>query len=230
MPTPAAAIDARRTPWRLARHADDASDGWLGTPAFPGYRAGRIVARLSHLPHLAAGQLMLDVLLLDAAGRTQEAVSGPCTCLSINAPEDERSRFVCVCAELLRHAGNETGRFGAISTAVAMLREQGVDRAVLMSAARLLDLACSETTLVQSLADMLERCLGEEEARLTLAELLARLQRTHVISAPTPVPESADLDELLRLLVQGLGKHRARHVLRMGTDFDLVPAFEMYRV
>jgi hypothetical protein len=102
--------------------------------------------------------------------------------------------------------------------------------AVLMSAARLLDLACSETTVVHSLADMLERCLGEDEARDSVAEVLARLLRTHVISAPMIIPDSAELTDLLHLLVQGLGKHRARHVLRMGTDFDLVPALEMYRV
>ncbi len=229
MRTPAVAADPRRAPWRQTRQRDDASDGWLGTPAFPGYRAGRIVGRLAHLPHLAPGQLYLDVLLLDAAGRTSEAVSGACACLSADASEDERSRFVCVSAELLRHAGNEAGRFSAIAAAVAMLREQGVDRAVLMSAARLLDLACSDATLVHSLADMLERSLGEDEARDSVADVLARLLRTHVIAAPMTLPDDAELPELLHLLIQGVGKHRARHLLRMGTDFDLVPSLEMYR-
>lgn len=225
-----AAADLRPAPWRQARHRDDESDGWLGTPAFPGYRAGRIVARLAHLPDLASGQLYLDVLVLDADGRTSEAVSGACACLSADAPDDERSRFVCISAELLRHAGHETGRFSAIAAAVAMLREQGVGRAVLMSAARLLDLACSETTLVHSLADMLERCLGEDEARHSVADVLTRLLRTHVIALPMTISDSAELHELLHLLIQGVGKHRARHLLRMGTDFDLVPALEMYRV
>jgi hypothetical protein len=32
------------------------------------------------------------------------------------------------------------------------------------------------------------------------------------------------------LLVHGLGKHRVRHVLRMGSDFDLLPQIEMYRL
>lgn len=229
MRTPAVATNPSPAPWRPTRRPDDAADGWLGTPAFPGYRAGRIVARLVPSPRAGDDQLYLDLLLLDAAGRTQEAVSGACTCLSADTSNDERSRFVCIAAELLRHAGNEAGRFGAISAAAAMVREQGVGRAVLMSAARLLDMACSEATLVHSLADMLEHSLGADEARHSTAEVLARLLRTHVISAPLSAPESADLHELLHLLVQGLGKHRARHMLRMGTDFDLVPAPEMYR-
>lgn len=227
MRTPAVTADPHATPWRRQRAHGDELDGWLGTPAFPGYRAGRIVVRLTQLPHQAAGELTLDVLLLDDAGRTSEATSGACTCLGANP--DDRSRFVCIGAELLRHAGNEPGRFGAITAAVAMLREQGVGRAVLMSAARQLDLACSEATLVHSLADMLERCLGEEDARDTVADVLARLLRTHVIAAPLTIPPCADLSELLHLLVQGLGKHRARHVLRMATFFDLVPSLEMVR-
>jgi hypothetical protein len=229
MRNPAVATDPRATPWRPGRARSDEFDGWLGTPAFPGYRAGRIVARLTHLPHQAAGQLTLDVLLLDEAGRTSEATSGACACLGPDSPAEDRARLVCMGAELVRHAGNEPGRFGAITAAVAMLREQGAGRAVLMSAARLLDLACSETTLVHSLADMLERCLGDDDARDTVANVLARLQRNHVIAATMTIPPCADLTDLLHLLVQGLGKHRARHVLRMATDFDLVPALEMVR-
>lgn len=228
MRTTPAAAELVSAPWRNGREPGETSDGWLGTPEHPGYRAGRIVVRLADVPHIAPGHLYLDVLLLDAAGRTQEAASGVCSSLSCSAPNDERSRFVCVSAELLRHAGNEAGRFSAIAAAVGMLREQGVSRSVLMSAARLLDLACSEATLVNSLADVLERCLGQEDARDSVAEVLARLVRTHVIGVPMAVPESANLTDLLHLLVHGLGKHRARHVLRMGTDFDLVPALEMY--
>lgn len=223
---------AAQAPWRGPRHRADDSDGWLGTPEFPGYRAGRIVARLSSLPAIAPRQLYLDVLLLDATGRTCDAVSGVCACLPLEASIDERSRFVCVTAELLRHAGTEDCRFSAIFPALALLRELGVDRAALMSAAKLLDVACGEAALVESLADMLELSLGEDEARHTLAELLARLVRNRVISEPLYVAgntNATSLREQLRLLVRGLGKHRVRHVLRMGTDFDLVPQVEMYR-
>lgn len=227
---PAAVVAAAgATPWRSLRRGAHDLDGWLGTPAFPGYRAGSIVARLSHLPQVAPGQLYLDVLLLDAAGRTRDAVGGACACLAADAPNEQRARFVCVGAELLRHAGTEASRFSAIAAAVAQLRELGVERAALMSAAKLLDVACGEAAVVHSLADMLELSLGEDEARHTLAELLARLVRTRAINEPLPATGATTLHDLLHLLVRGLGKHRVRQVLRMGTEFDLVPQPEMYR-
>jgi hypothetical protein len=230
MRTPAIAAGAGGAPWRSPRHRAHDLDGWLGTPEFPGYRAGRIVARLSSLPAVAPGQLYLDVLLLDSSGRTCDAVSGACASLSVTAPTEMRSRFVCVIAELLRHAGTEDGRFSAISAAVALLRELGVERAALMSAAKLLDVACGEAALVESLADMLELSLGEDEAPHNVAELLERLVRTRVMSEPLVHDDADSLRDLLLLLVRGLGKHRVRHVLRMGTDFDLVPQVTMYRV
>ena len=220
---------SRAVPWHNPKQRASDLDGWLGTPQFPGYRAGRIVTRLSHLAPVAPGQLYLDVLLLDSAGRTCDAVSGACASLPLATPTEARSRFVCVSAELLRHAGHDEGRFGVIAQAVAQLRELGVERAPLMAAAKLLDMACSEESVIQSLTDMLVLSLGEDEAQHTLAEILERLARTRVIAEHLRAPSSAGLHEQLALLMRGLGKHRVRHVLRMGIDFDLVPQVEMYR-
>ena len=215
--------------WRTAPHRSAALDGWMGTPQFPGYRAGSVIVRLSYLPQVAQQQLYLDVLLLDRNGRTCEALSGACSSLGIAASPDARSRFVCLIAELLRHAGDDERRFGAIAPAVAQLRELGVERAPLMAAAKVLDVACSEACVIDSLADMLEHSLGEDDAQRTAAEILDRLVRTRVIHAGGPADGSLALKEQLAALVRGLGKHRIRHVLRMSTMFDLVPQVEMYR-
>ena len=42
------------------------TDGWLGTRELPGYRAGRVVAKLDDLPAIDPDHLYFDLLLLDA--------------------------------------------------------------------------------------------------------------------------------------------------------------------
>ncbi|MFZ2648811.1 MAG: hypothetical protein WA210_01775 [Burkholderiaceae bacterium] len=208
-------------------------DGWTGTPEFPGYRAGRIVTRLSYLPDLSQRLLYLDAIQLDAAGRTLDAMGGTCASLPLTTPNEARSRFVCVSAELLRHAGDDAGCFSAVGRALALLRELGVDRAPLMAAAKLLDAASSDESVIDSLADMLVLSLGEDEALRTLTDNLGRLARTHGALGAGEVwcaTQPADLREQLAILVGAVGRHRARHVLRMETDFDLVPKVEMYSV
>ncbi len=219
--------------WRGPRARPSYFDGWLGTPLFPGYRAGRIVVRLS-LPPQHAPQADLQLLhsewhLLDASGRTCDALYGECACLPVSASIDARSRFVCVSAELLRHAAGDELHFGAVAQGVVQLRERGVERAPLMAAARLLDVASSEESVIESLADMLVLSFGEDEARSTLDTIVARLTRSRHVNPELHADPSASLREQLQLLVQGLGKHRVRHVLRMGSDFDLLPRIEMYR-
>ena len=215
-------------PWHRTLHRASDLDGWLGTPQFPGYRAGHIIARLSYLPLVAADQLYLDVLLLDSAGRIGDAIGGVCASLGVGAAPRARSRFVCVTAELLRHVGTDALRFSAIGQTVAQLREFGVDRGPLMAAAKLLDIVCSEASVVESLLDMLVLSLGEEDAERSVVEIQARLVRNRTISGDHQCDDGCTLREHLALLVRSLGKHRARHILRMGTMFDLVPEVEMY--
>lgn len=215
--------------WRGPRSRPSHLDGWLGTPAFPGYRAGRSVVRLSHQPRTAPNHLYSEWHLLDALGKTSDALQGACICLPLTSSVEARSRFVCVSAELLRHAAADDFQFGGVAQVVAQLRELGVERAPLMAAARLLDVASSEESVIESLADMLVHSFGEDEARSTLDTIVARLVRSRHVGADLHAPASSNLREQLMLLVHGLGKHRVRHVLRMGSDFDLLPQIEMYR-
>lgn len=217
-------------PWRGPRHRPSHLDGWLGTPDFPGYRAGRIVVRLYAPAPVAPGLLYGEALLLDAQGKTCDALRGACACLPLSATIEARSRFVCMSAELLRHAADDVLRFDAMAQVAAQLREQGVGRAPLMAAARLLDVVSSEESVIESLADMLVSSFGEDEARPALDDIVARLIRTRHVNQELRAPMAASLDEQLMLLVHGLGKHRVRHVLRMGSDFDLLPQIEMYRL
>ena len=170
-----------------------------------------------------------DALLLDGDERACDALRGTCVSLPLDAPPELRSGFVCLGAELLRHAFPGASRFGAIELVVSHLCAQGVGRASLMVAARLLDTASGEEAVVDSLTDMLVRSLGAEEARPALDHFVARLVRSRLVNPALRATPEASLPEQLSLLVNGLGKQRARHVLRMGSDFDLVPRIEMYR-
>ena len=216
--------------WHEPRHRPSYLDGWQGTPDFPGYRAGRIVVRLSAPTPVAPGLFHGEALLLDVQGKTCDALRGACACLPLSATIEARSRFVCISAELLCHAADGGLRFGAIAQVVAQLRDQGVGRAPLMAAARLLDVASSEESVIESLTDMLVSSFGEDEARTALDDIVARLIRTRHVNPEMRAPMAASLAEQLLLLVGSLGKHRVRHVLRMGSDFDLLPQIEMYRL
>lgn len=194
-------------------------DGWIGTKDLPGYRAGQVVVKLDSLPGVDAEHLYLDVLLLDASGHTQDNHSGPCSALGHRHTLDDRSHFVRIVAELLRHALEDAPSIASLGQALSFLREHGVDRPRLIAAAQLLDAACDERAVVLSLRSALVLSLGEEDGCLVLRTLLER--------GGASVPPDAELDDLLPQLVRQVGKARARRLLREATDFALVPDAEL---
>src|SRR5450631_4475086 len=138
-------------PWAAVKRP--ATDGWLGTPDFPGYRAGNVVAWLNNLPEVYPEHCYFDVVLLDGSGRLQDSHSGPCYAISRQKPPHERSCFVRVVAELLRHAASEELGFSAMGRALTVIREQGVDTDHIRLAAQLLDDTCSDGAVIASLND-----------------------------------------------------------------------------
>ena len=209
--------DASAPPWRRPDWASD--DGWLGTRELPGYRAGAVIVRLADLPGVDRDHLYLDVLRLGDDGQIDETVSGTCPALPRGQTLDTRSRFVRVVAELLRHASDPRGRLTGLGSAIAMLRERGVEGPQLMATAQQLDAACSEDALAASLSHMLVLSLGEDEALVTLDALLARL---------LPRAQAGNsLHEQVGLLVRRIGRAQARRRLREATDFDLLPTAEL---
>jgi hypothetical protein len=223
------------------------TDGWLGTRELPGYRAGNVVAKLDDLPQVDSRHLYFDLLLLDAAGRTQDNHSGPCYALSRQQSLDERSRFVRVVAELVRHAPSDARGLAAISQVLTFIRERGVEVDRLIAAAQLLDEVCSERAVAESLNHVLELSLGEEEARRTMSDVVVDLAHTSGFApldaeAPSvPGPDSdfdvrlsginnSGLAEQVSYVVRIVGKARARHFLREATDFAMVPKPDMFGV
>ncbi len=204
------------------------TDGWLGTLEFPGYRAGSVIARLDDLPEVDPHHLYFDLLLLDEHGHTQDNHSGPCHALARRQPLDERSRFVRVVAELVRHAPSSARGLTAIHQALTFVRERGVERDRLIVAAQLLDDVCTESAVVASLNDVLTLSLGEEEARRTMSDVVVDLART---SGFAPL-DGIDNDLVLQVsfVVRTVGKTRARHYLRDVTDFEMVPRADMFGV
>ena len=208
---------ARAAPWGAS--GPDAEDGWIGTRELPGYRAGAVVVKLADLPGLASDHLYLDVLRLGDHGRTEDNFSGPCPAMRRDQPLDARSRFVRVVAELLRHAPDSQRGLAGLGTAIALLRDNGIEGPQLAIAAQQLDALCSEDALAASLAHMLVLSLGEDEARATLTALLARL-------LPKVRCDGA-LVEQVGLLVRCIGRAQARRRLREATDFELLPTPEL---
>ncbi len=220
------------------------TDGWLGTLELPGYRAGNVVAKLDDLPAVDPHHLYFDLLLLDARGRIRDHHSGPCRALVRQHPLDDRSRYVRVVAELVRHAPDDERGLSAIGQALSFIRERGVDTDRLVVAADLLDHACSEQAVTASLQQILELSLGEEEARRTMREVVADLARTSGFgdfdAQPQAMPDDFDsrlqsLDESslaaqVSFLVRTIGKTRARRFLRRATDFVMVPRPDMFGV
>lgn len=230
---------------RLSEPRRSPTDGWLGTRELPGYRAGNIVARLGDLPELDPDHLYFDLLLLDAGGRVEDNDSGTCLALARKCSLDERSRFVRVVAELVRHAPGEARGLSAISQALMFIRERGVDADRLIVAAQLLDAACSESAVVASLDHLLGLSLGEEEAPRTMCDVVAELARKSgfaALDADGPPAPAADFDSRVSRInssglavqvsyvVRTVGKTRARHYLRKVTDFELVPKPDMFGV
>jgi hypothetical protein len=223
------------------------TDGWLGTPELPGYRAGNVVARLDDLPEVDPDHLYLDLLLLDAAGHTEDNHSGPCYALARQHSLEERSRFVRVVAELVRHAPSDAAGLTAMGRALTFIRESGVEPSRLIAAAQLLDDVCSEHAVIASLNHVLELTMGEDEARRAMCEVVADLARNSGFgeldadSAGAPT-EAGDFDSRvsdindsglatqLSYIVRTVGKTRARRYLRKATDFEMVPQADLLGV
>jgi hypothetical protein len=212
------------------------TDGWLGTPELPGYRAGNIVAKLDDLPLVDPDHLYFDLLLLDADGELQDSHSGPCRALARGRSIDERSRFVRVVAELVRHVAGDIRGLSMIGKAVGVLSQRGIDNERLVLAAQLFDEACSADVVIASLQHVLELSLGADEAPRVVGEVVARLAGT----APAPADRDAER-EIARINAAGLsaqvayvvarvGKAHARRLLRDAIDFALVPTPELFGV
>lgn len=227
-------------PPRLGSAARPPSDGWLGLRELPGYRAGRVVVRLEDLPAVDPKHLYFDALLLDPGGRTQDFHAGPCVALGRGQSVDERSRFVRIVAELVRHAPGQDGGLTAIGHALSYVRERGVETERLVTAAQLLDNVSSESAVVASLSDMLELSLGIDEAWREMSGVVSRLAGTpgfgaldaRLADAPPANWGGADpvdwingggLTRQLSFIVRTLGKSQARRYLRQVTDFAMVP-------
>ncbi len=228
---------------RLASRHRSPSDGWLGTPELPGYRAGDVVARLADMPTVDPDHLYFNLLLLDCSGQLQDHHSGPCHALSRQQPFDDRSRFVRVVAELVRHAPSADRGLTGIGQALDVVRERGVTQNNLMLAAQLVDDACSEGALVASLTDMLELSFGVEEAQRLMADVLAGLQSgpanpaladLRVAAAGGDGEAKADAMDGLAAqvahLVRVVGKVRSRRHLRETLDFPILPSPELLGV
>ena len=208
-------------------HPSDA-DGWLGTLELPGYRAGNVVAKLDDLPEVDPHHLYFDLLLLDAGGHTQDNHSGPCPALTRAQSLDERSRFVRVVAELVRHASGDTRGLAAFGRVLNFIREGGIGEARLVAAAQMLDEASSEQAVTRSLHHLLELALGADEARRVMSDVAAALARDTGFGALDF--SDTGLGEQVSYVVRTVGKERARHYLRAATDVEMVPKPDMFGV
>ena len=223
------------------------TDGWLGTRELPGYRAGNVIVKLDDLPDVVPDHLYVDLLLLDARGHTEDNHSGPCYALPRQRPLDERSRFVRVVAELVRHAPTDAKGLTAIGRALNFIRERGIEVGRLIAAAQLLDDVCSERVVTASLNQVLELSLGKEEARLAMCDVVGELARTSgfgglypeaaYAQVSTPAFEAclrdindSGLAQQVSYIVRTVGKARARNYLRQVTDFQMVPTADMFGV
>ena len=214
------------------------TDGWLGTRELPGYRAGNVVARLSDLPSVDPEHLYFNLLLLGADGQLQDLYCGPCQSVNRQQTIDDRSRYVRVVAELVRHAPSDDRGLSAIGQALGFVRERGILGDRLLLAAQLLDDASSEAAVAANLLHLLTLSVGADEARREIDSVVADL--TH---SPTAAPQSttgsgqacdrpdahavpaghAGLSAQVAWVVHRLGKDKARRYLREKIDLALVP-------
>lgn len=221
------------------------TDGWLGTRELPAYRAGNVVARLSDLPSVDAEHLYFNLLLLDANGQLQDLHSGPCPSVHRHRTNDDRSRYVRVVAELVRHAPSDDCGLSAIGQALSFVRERGIELDRLMLAAQLLDEASSEAALVANLVHLLSLSLGTDEARREIDAVVAELAGAAVPASQRALASGkaltgtvadnlpaghAGLQAQVAWLVQRLGKAKARRFLRDKIDLALVPAPDLLGV
>jgi hypothetical protein len=222
-------------------------DGWVGPRELPGYRAGNVVARLADLPEVYPDHLYFNLLLLDAGGQLQDDHSGPCYAIGRRQSIDERSRFVRVVAELVRHAPCEDRGLSAIGQALTYIRSVGVDNERAILAAQLLDDVSSEQAVVLSLVDLLEMSLGADEAPMVMRDVVAglahrpasssastraRVQPKTRLDIATEVQQVNDggLSRQVSFIVTTVGKAQARRYLREAIHFTLVPTPEMFEV
>ena len=216
---------------QLARPHRSPTDGWLGTLELPGYRAGNVVARLDDLPQVDPDHLYFDLLLLDAEGQLQDSHSGPCRALARQRSVDERSRFVRVVAELVRHVPGDARGLTAIGRALDVLRLRGVEKDRLVLAAQLLDDVCTDAAVAASLVHVLELSLGADEAPHVLNDVVVQLTgRTAQGAAEAARINAEGLAAQVAYVVQRVGKTHARRHLREAIDFALVPLPEMFGV
>jgi hypothetical protein len=222
-----------------------ATDGWVGPRELPGYRAGNVVARLADLPEVYPDHLYFHLLLLDAGGQLQDDYSGPCYALERQQSLDERSRFVRVVAELVRHAPSEDRGLSAIGQALTLIRQRGVEMDRLVLAAQLLDDASSERSVVLSLIHLLDMSLGAEEAPRVMCDVVAGLAHRSSLSTPKSGAQhqtGADVEATVKRINEGglpaqvayvvgeVGKAHARRYLREIIHFSLVPTPDMLGV
>jgi hypothetical protein len=230
-------------------------DGWLGTRELPGYRAGSVVVKLDDLPEVDPAHLYFDLLLLDGGGRPQQTHSGPCPALARTESLDQRSRFVRVVAEVVRHTPGDDRGLSAIAPALDFMRTSGIAPERLATAVQLLDNASSESAVVSSLKEVLALSLGEEEAHRALSDIVSTLVRASGRGTAAPEPGldappaalAAPVDPIdlearvsainagglavqLSYVVHAVGKARARRYLRDATAFDLLPRPDMFGV
>ena len=221
------------------------TDGWLGTRELPGYRAGNVVARLSDLPSVDPKHLYFNLLLLGADGQLQDLHSGPCPSVNRALTIEDRSRYVRVVAELVRHAPSDDRGLSALGQALSFVRERGIQGDRLVLAAQLLDEASSEAAVVANLAHLLTLSLGDDEARREIDIVVTQLAngsaqairqvagRSHPASAVLAdgvPPGPAGLLAQVAWVVQRQGKAKARRYLRDKLDLALVPAPELLGV
>lgn len=205
------------------------SDGWLGTPELPGYRAGNVVARLSDLPAVDPDHLYFNLLLLGADGQLQDLHSGPCPPMRRHLTLDERSRYVRVVAELVRHAPSADRGLSAMGSALDFVRERGIQGDRLLLAAQLLDEASSDAAVVANLVHLLNLSLGADEARREVTQVAAQLSAGLPATGALPLA-AAGLVAQVAWLVQCVGKAKARRYLRDKIDLALVPAPDLLGV
>jgi hypothetical protein len=208
-------------------------DGALGTPELPGYRLGRVVVRLADLPQVDAQHLYFHLLWMGDDGGVQDDHSGPCEALARDSSIEQRTHFVRVVCELVRHTPSHDRGLAALGQALNFIRRNGIEGQHLMLAAQLLDAATHESAVVASLADLLSQALGTDAALLETqaamrqlslrADVAAPLHATSTASPDAPADHELALRSLLTQLVHGVGKARARRCLSEAIDQPLLP-------
>lgn len=229
-PAPAAAMPATAPP------APRVTDGWLGTPELPGYRLGQVVVRLADLPQVGPDHLYFHLLWLGEDGSLRDDHSGLCEALPRTSSIEQRSHFVRVVCELVRHAPAHDQGLIAMGQALTHIRRFGVEGDRLMLAAQLLDAAASEAAVVASLADLLTQALGNDAALLETRAVLQQHTLHRPDSGASPAQRTApaqdtdrqdDLVQPLTLLLRRVGKARVRRCLSEATDLSLLPGADL---